>query len=54
MAVDALLDIKVVDDCGEGVPATWQMTGAAKATVRVPATPRQAQTISITQELAHV
>ena len=43
-----------VDDCGEGVPATWQMTGAAKATVRVPATPRQAQTISITQELAHV
>ena len=24
MAVDALLDIKVVDDCGEGVPATWQ------------------------------
>ena len=54
MAVNALLDIKVVDDCGEGVPATWQMTGAAKATVRVPATPRQAQTISITQELAHV
>ena len=31
MAVDALLDIKVVDDCGEGVPATWQMTGAVKA-----------------------
>ena len=54
MAVDALLDIKVVDDCGEGVPSAWQMTGAAKATVRVPATPRQAQTISITQELAHV
>ena len=22
MAVDALIDIKVVDDCGEGVPAT--------------------------------
>ena len=54
MAVDALLDIKVVDDCGEGVPSAWQMTGAVKTTVRVPATPRQAQTISITQELAHV
>ena len=58
MAVDAVLDIKVVDDCGEGVPATWQMTGAAKATVRVPATPRKAQVIAdgwtITQEPAHV
>jgi transcriptional regulator, XRE family len=58
MAVDALLDIKVVDDCGEGVPATWQMTGAAKAIVRVPATPRKAQVIAdgwtITQEPAHV
>ena len=58
MAVDALLDIKVVDDCGEGVPSAWQMTGAAKATVRVPATPRQAQVIAdgwtITQEPAHV
>ena len=58
MAVDALIDIKVVDDCGEGVPATWQMTGAAKATVRVPATPRKAQVIAdgwtITQEPAHV
>ena len=58
MAVDALLDIKVVDDCGEGVPATWQMSGAAKATVHVPATPRKAQVIAddwtITQEPAHV
>ena len=58
MAVDALLDIKVVDDCGEGVPATWQMTGAAKATVHVPATPRKAPVIAddwtITQEPAHV
>ena len=57
MAVNALLDIKVVDDCGEGVPATWQMTGAAKATVHVPATPRRAQVIAdgwtITQEPAH-
>ena len=41
MAVNALLDIKVVDDCGEGVPATWQMTGAAQATVRVPAPSRK-------------
>lgn len=58
MAVNALLDIKVVDDCGEGVPATWQMTGAAQATVRVPATPRKTQAVtndwSITQEPAYV
>ena len=58
MAVNALLDIKVVDDCGEGVPATWQMTGAAQATVRVPAPSRKTQAVtddwSITQELAHV
>ena len=58
MAVNALLDIKVVDDCGEGVPATWQMTGAAQATVRVPAPSRKAQAVtddwSITQEPAHV
>ena len=54
MAVDALLDIKVVDDCGEGVPATWQMTGAAQTTISVSAPPRQAQAISITQELVHV
>ncbi len=58
MAVDALLDVKVVDDCGEGVPGAWQMTGAAKATVHVPATPRRAQVIAdgwtITQEPAHV
>ncbi len=54
MAVNALLDIKVVDDCGEGVPATWQMTGAAQTTISVSAPPRQAQAISITQELAHV
>lgn len=58
MAVDAVLDIKVVDDCGEGVPATWQMAGAAQTTVRVPATPRKAQVIAdgwtITQEPAHV
>ena len=58
MAVDALLDIKVVDDCGEGVPATWQMTGAAQATVRVPAPSRKAQAVtddwSITQEPAYV
>ena len=54
MAVNALLDIKVVDDCGEGVPATWQMTGAAQTTISVSAPPRQAHAISITQELAHV
>ena len=58
MAVDALLDIKVVDDCGEGVPATWQMTGAAQATVRVPAPLRKTQIVtggwSFTQEPAHV
>ena len=58
MAVNALLDIKVVDDCGEGVPATWQMTGAAQATVRVPAPSRKTQAVtndwSITQEPAHV
>lgn len=58
MAVDALLDIKVVDDCGEGVPATWQMSGAAQATVRVPTPSRKTQVVaddwSITQELAHV
>ena len=54
MAVNALLDIKVVDDCGEGVPATWQMTGAAQTTISVSAPPRQAQAISITQELVHV
>ena len=54
MAVNALLDIKVVDDCGEGVPATWQMTGAAQTTISVSAPPRQAQAISITQELANV
>ena len=54
MAVNALLDIKVVDDCGEGVPATWQMTGAAQPTISVSAPPRPAQAISITQELVHV
>lgn len=58
MAVNALLDIKVVDDCGEGVPATWQMTRAAQATVRVPTPSRKTQVVaddwSITQELAHV
>ncbi|WP_309305593.1 helix-turn-helix domain-containing protein [Schaalia dentiphila] len=58
MAVDALLDIKVVDDCGEGVPATWQMTGAAQTTVCVPMPSRKAQVVadgwSFTQELAHV
>lgn len=58
MAVNALLDIKVVDDCGEGVPATWQMSGAAQATVRVPTPSRKTQVVaddwSITQELAHV
>lgn len=54
MAVNALLDIKVVDDCGEGVPATWQMTGAAQTTISVSTPPRQAQAISITQELVHV
>ena len=58
MAVDALLDMKVVDDCGEGVPATWQMTGAAKAIVRVPTPSRKPQVIAdgltITQEPAHV
>ena len=58
MAVDALLDVKVVDDCGEGVPGAWQMTGAAKATVHVPATPRKppviADGLTITQEPAHV
>ena len=58
MAVNALLDIKVVDDCGEGVPATWQMSGAAQATVRVSTPSRKTQVVaddwSITQELAHV
>lgn len=58
MAVDALLDIKVVDDCGEGVPATWQMSGAAQATVRVSTPSRKTQVVAddwgITQELAHV
>lgn len=58
MAVNALLNIKVVDDCGEGVPATWQMTGAAQATVRVPAPSRKTQAVtndwSITQEPAYV
>ena len=58
MAVDALLDIKVVDDCGAGVPGAWQMSGAAQATVRVPTPSRKTQVVaddwSITQELAHV
>ena len=58
MAVNALLAIKVVDDSGEGVPATWQMTGAAQATVRVPTPSRKTQAVaddwSITQEPAHV
>ena len=58
MAVDALLDIKVVDDCGEGVPATWQMTGAAQTTVCVPTPSRKPQVVAdgwtITQEPAHV
>lgn len=58
MAVNALLDIKVVDDCGEGVPATWQMTGAAQTTISVSAPPRQAQAVaddwSITREPAYV
>ena len=46
MAVNALLDIKVVDDCGEGVPATWQITGAAQATVRVPTLSRKTQAVA--------
>ena len=58
MAVNALLDIKVIDDCGDGVPATWQMTGAAQATVRVSTPPRKTQAItndwSVKQEPAHV
>ncbi|WP_299059421.1 helix-turn-helix domain-containing protein [uncultured Actinomyces sp.] len=58
MAVDALLDIKVVDDCGEGVPATWQMSGAAQTTVCVPTSSRKTQAItndwSVKQEPAHV
>ena len=58
MAVDALLDIKVVDDCGEGVPATWQMTAAAQTTLHVstPALKTQAITDdwSLTQEPAYV
>ena len=58
MAVGALIDIKVIDDCGEGVPGAWQMAGAAQTTVRVPTTPRKAQVIAdgwtITQEPAHV
>ena len=58
MAVDALLDIKVVDDCGAGIPGAWQMSGAAQATVRVPTPSRKTQVVaddwSITQELAHV
>lgn len=58
MAVNALLDIKVVDDCGEGMPATWQMTGAAQTTISVSAPPRQAQAVaddwSITREPAYV
>lgn len=58
MAVNALLDIKVVDDCGEGVPATWQMTGAAQTTISVPTSSRKAQVVadgwSFTQEPAYV
>ena len=58
MAVDALLDLQVIDDCGEGVPGAWQMTGEAQTTVRVPATPRKPQVIAdgltITQEQVHV
>ena len=58
MAVDALLDIKVIDDCGAGVPGVWQMSGAAQATIRVPTPSRKTQVVaddwSITQELAHV
>ena len=58
MAVDALLDIKVVDDCGEGVPGAWQMSQRAQTIVHVPATPRKPQVIAdgltITQEPAHV
>ena len=58
MAVDALLDIKVVDDCGEGVPGAWQMTGAAQATVRVPTPSRKTQAVaddwSVTREPAYV
>lgn len=58
MAVEALLDIRVVDDCGEGVPATWQMTGAAQTTVRVSAPSRKPQAIAdgwnLVQEPAHV
>ncbi|MCI7513470.1 MAG: helix-turn-helix transcriptional regulator [Schaalia hyovaginalis] len=57
MAVEALLDIKVVDDCGDGVPATWQMTGAAQTTIRVSMPPRKTQPIadgwSVTQEPVH-
>lgn len=58
MAVDALLDITVVDDCGEGVPGAWQMTGAAQTTLNVPASSRKTQVVadgwSITQEPAYV
>lgn len=54
MAVNALLDIKVVDDCGEGVPGAWQMSQRAQTIVHVPATPRKPQVIAdgltITQE----
>lgn len=57
MAVDAVLDMKVVDDCGDGVPATWQMTGAAQATIQAPARPRKKVSVpsgwNVTQELAH-
>lgn len=58
MAVNALLDIKVVDDCGEGVPAMWQMTGAAQTTVRVSMPSRKTRAVAddwnITQEPAYV
>lgn len=35
MAVEAVLDMKVIDDCGEGVPSDWQFTGSAQHTFKV-------------------
>nr|WP_300338192.1 helix-turn-helix transcriptional regulator [Actinomyces sp.] len=36
MAVEAVLDMKVIDDCGKGVPSDWQFSGSAQHTVKVP------------------
>ncbi|OMG38082.1 helix-turn-helix domain-containing protein [Actinomyces naeslundii] len=38
MAVEAVLDMKVIDDCGEGVPSDWQFTGSAQHTFKVSST----------------